>query len=145
MQIPLAIIVLVVVAIGAFIVLGPVQVELPDNGTVDGTLTIDGVLEDPNSYVDTEITVTGIVQKFRSFCTLMYCDEENPCCNTCGSGIALGGDTGMLDVRGTYEGREMGCSGNNCKMECWPEEGSTATLTGVLKESYGEIYLEVGE
>lgn len=107
-------------------------------------LTVDGVIANRSELINLNISVEGIAGAEKIRCTLMACPEDNPCCNRCGGSLSIFGSNSTLEIRGQYEGRGIGCSGNNCNRTCYPmETGKKYIIIGALKESYGELYIEL--
>lgn len=105
-------------------------------------LAADYVVANKNNFMGREISVSGEVAAGNIMCTLIACDI--PCCNACGGSLALKGSSGKIEIRGAYEGRPVGCFGNDCGLECYPmREERKYSVEGILKESYGELYIEL--
>ena len=71
-------------------------------------------------------------------CTLLFCGDT--CCNSCGSNVSLSDDS-MLGIvlAGQYQGKDIGCSGNECSMACNPQLGARYRATGTLRfEEHGD-------
>ncbi len=107
-------------------------------------LSVDDAIAKRSGLINQNISVEGIAGAEKVRCTLMNCPEDNPCCNSCGGSLILSDGKAGLEIRGVYEGRGIGCSGNNCNQTCYPmERGKKYIITGALKESYGELYIEL--
>ncbi len=107
-------------------------------------LSVDDVIANRSGFINQNISVEGIAGAEKIRCTLMACSEDSPCCNRCGGSLTLSGASSTLEISGVYEGRGIGCSGNNCNQTCYPmERGKKYIVTGALKESYGELYIEL--
>ncbi len=81
-------------------------------------------------------------------CNLMMCGKDE-CCNACTADVSLveDGSSGIA-LSGSFGGREIGCSGNECAMSCNPEIQKQFRITGVLRveEDHGgpvRLVLEV--
>lgn len=105
-----------------------------------------------NSLLNEQITLDGISANFQLACTEMAC--SNSCCNSCGGGVGLRvDDNNILNIRGepsegnsygTYNGKQVGCSGNECSVGCYPlESGKKYRVNGILKKDYDQFYLEL--
>ncbi len=106
--------------------------------------TIDYVAANKQDLLNSKITVSGEAVTGNARCTLMACTAENPCCNRCSSSLLLKGSKSSLEVSGSFQGREVSCSGNSCSQECYPmQEGKNYIATGTLKESFGQFYIEL--
>jgi hypothetical protein len=101
------------------------------------------VLANKDLLLNQTITVRGIARADkRVLCTLMACPVENPCCNMCGAALQLCESESCLTLAGTYAGTQVGCSGNECGLTCFPlEQGLTYQVTGVWKKLPYEQYV----
>lgn len=72
-------------------------------------------------------------------CTLMFCDDSNPCCNTCNTNLIA--DDGINLYPG---GIEIGCSGTNCDwdQQCTYYEGDVAVIHGTVGDNGTAIYVD---
>ena len=99
------------------------------------------VWNDRYSFVDKQITVVASTDYVQGLvCTQLACPPEE-CCNSCGSAIGLRiSDNDVLEVRGPeengfYDGKRVGCYGNNCEVSCYPLEIRNKYLvTGILRK-----------
>ncbi|MFB6180321.1 MAG: hypothetical protein ABEJ93_00425 [Candidatus Nanohalobium sp.] len=105
-----------------------------DSGSLNGS-------EDLNSSKEGRRVVwTGKAVRGQELCTMMYCGDENPCCNTCGADVML--KVNGSKVRITGKGVE-GCSGNNCRMNCTPQTGRNYRVEGRFINNSDEKVLKV--
>jgi hypothetical protein len=88
----------------------------------------------------TAIAVSGTIELGPVRCTRNLCTPANPCCNSCGAGIAL-----RLASGAALEMQGMGCSGNNCNVlaQCTYPVTTPVTAWGTLRQGYGRVYLDV--
>ena len=111
---------------------------------VGQALTPQQVLHQKDSLLGKSITVEGIAAIGLERCTLMACTQEQPCCNSCAANLILTGDGANITVSGEWEGKEVGCEGNDCGLTCWPlEEGKRYSVSGIWNSSLGEYSLEL--
>jgi len=120
--------------------------------------TTSEVWSNRNSLVNRQITVEGTADYYQVACTEMAC--PGGCCNSCGGGLGLRiNEDRVLNVRGEskekgnyglYNEKQVGCSGNECDIKCFPlEKGKEYSVTGILKKEswdvapYEEFYLEL--
>ncbi len=82
-------------------------------------LTVEEVVENPGKYKNSEVSVRGEVSVGRLKCTTEVCIEKE-CCNTCSGNPVLGQGGKELPLTGTYNGTELTCSGNECRVDCGP-------------------------
>ncbi|HNJ04805.1 MAG TPA: hypothetical protein PLB73_11165 [Leptospiraceae bacterium] len=81
-------------------------------------------------------------------CNLMMCGKDE-CCNACTADVSLVEDGSFgIALSGRFGGREIGCSGNECAMNCNPEIQKHFRITGLLRveEDHGgpvRLVLEV--
>ena len=107
---------------------------------VQKTLAVSDVAEKRGDLLNQDVSVEGIAGMGKLRCTLMACPEENPCCNRCGGSLALTDSKSSVEIRGLG----AGCSGSECSQTCHPlKQGKKYIVTGTLKESYGELYIEL--
>ena len=101
------------------------------------------VLANKELLLNRTITVRGIAEAdARVLCTLMACSHENPCCNMCGAALQLCDAGSCITLSGTYSGRQVGCSGNECGLTCFPlEQGRIYQVIGVWKKLPYEQYV----
>lgn len=94
------------------------------------------------SFVDKQITVVATADYPNGglICTQLACGLEE-CCNTCSSTLVLRIDrTTALEIsgpeeKGFYDGRSVGCDGDDCKVSCYPlEPGNEYLVTGILRK-----------
>jgi len=143
----------IVVIIGLILIINYAVKKEPNN-----IYTPSQLWNNRNSLVNKQITVEGTADHYQVACTEMYC--PGGCCNSCGGGLGLRiNNDKVLDVRGEseekgnfglYNGKQVGCNGNECDIECYPlEKGKTYKVNGVLKKEildiapYEEFYLEL--
>ncbi len=109
------------------------------------SLTPNEVLEQKDSLIGKTITVTGradISSIIR--CTLMFCPPDNECCNSCSGYLVLSGEKEKITLTGTYLNKSVECSGNDCKMSCYPlEKSKTYKATGLWKKELNEYNLQL--
>jgi hypothetical protein len=116
----------------------------PDGGPHGGCLAPAGyqpVHGDPTPVpAGTAIAVSGTIELGPVRCTRNLCTPANPCCNSCGAGIAL-----RLASGAALEMQGMGCSGNNCNVlaQCTYPVTTPVTAWGTLRQGYGRVYLDV--
>jgi hypothetical protein len=104
-------------------------------------LTVGDVLERKDEFLNRKVLVSGKADASKPICTLRACMPENPCCNSCSGNLVLK-DGGELLIRGSYNGKEIGCRGDECNLTCFPlERGRTYRVYGTLEEEDGKIYL----
>jgi len=111
--------------------------------TTSGIYSVDYIVENNEKLLNKEITVTGEAIVYRLKCTQIFCDEDDPCCNSCGGELALKGDTPILVKKS--DGDAIVCRGDNCAQQCDQLEiGSMYEVTGMLRYS-DEYYIEMGD
>ncbi len=118
------------------------------SGCVQGSLTPERVMQLKDSLLGQRISVVGIATISDVICTLAECGPDNPCCNACGGNLVLGGNTEEILLFGEYEGKRVGCSGNNCEFmeNCYPLElDKKYEVTGMWTKTPYEYYLEIEE
>lgn len=114
------------------------------SGCIQENLTPEHVLQEKDLLLGERISVEGTADVYRMICTLIACEPENPCCNACGGNLALKGQEEKIMVHGDYEGKDVGCAGNNCNQTCYPlEKEKRYIVTGTWRKDYGEYYLEL--
>jgi hypothetical protein len=105
---------------------------------------LDLVIQNKDNYLGKEIKLSGIIDNSKIICTHLSCKSENPCCNTCSSGILLKSGESEIEIRGAYEGSKVSCLGSECGLECHPmQSGKKYFIVGTLQESYNELYIEL--
>ncbi|MDO8480948.1 MAG: hypothetical protein Q7S65_03970, partial [Nanoarchaeota archaeon] len=94
-------------------------------------LTAEQVLASPENYSGKTLTLLATPEPGLTRCTMMACSEENPCCNSCGGQLTIGGISGIV-IEGST------CSGNECNLSCSPmEQGVSYSITGTLSQKDG--------
>lgn len=96
-----------------------------DTCTVPATYepaTSSDILAAPQSYDGRAVVITGHLTQGIATCTAMACAPDDPCCNSCGSGMTIDG----IEVNG------LGCSGDSCKLECTGPDGADVQLWGTM-------------
>jgi hypothetical protein len=112
----------------------------------ENVLSPQTVLANKDVLLNRVITVRGTATaSLRVFCTLMACPEENPCCNTCGADLQLCEAGSCISLSGDEAGIQVGCSGNECGLICFPfQQGTVHRISGVWrKRASGEYVLEL--
>jgi hypothetical protein len=113
-------------------------------------LTSKEVVEQPDRWLNENITLQGVVGPLYTSCTEAACPPENPCCNSCTAMLALYMEDSSLSTQPapfTYDENEIaiglefpeggGCKGNECEIACQPlQVGKSYTVTGLLVECY---------
>lgn len=102
------------------------------------------------SLVGKEITIEGIVELEGGACTKKNCGQEDPCCNDCYGELVFKNinERGLL-IKGEYEGKKVGCGGNECNFGCFPlEKDKRYKINGIINElepatSFDRFYLEL--
>ncbi len=98
------------------------------------------------ALLNKNITVEGITVAHAVVCTRVECPDASPCCNTCGSPLALAGEQAKIRLRGSYDLRPVGCFGNECNQTCYPLSiWSRYQVDGILRDDGQEYYLEFGD
>ncbi len=133
---PFVITVFLLIALASLVVL----FGFANNGSV---LTASEVLKESKSLLGKTVSIKGFAKPFITICTKTACPASNPCCNSCGASLSIESGGASIELRGSSEGMEIGCSGNECSLECRPlREGREYIVTGKFKESLGEVFIE---
>ena len=104
--------------------------------STEQSLSVSTVLQNPEKYLEEQISVKGLAAAYKLRCTDLMCTEDNPCCNTCGGSLALEESGKKLPLEG------ISCKGNNCEQKCGSFEiGKEYTITATLKNVDGELLL----
>lgn len=90
--------------------------------------SVDEAVEAASQLDGENVEVQGEAVKGRAICTQMACFDDNPCCNTCSAQVKLEENRSII-----LRGEEIGCSGNNCQVNCTPETGKTYLVKGTLE------------
>jgi len=115
------------------------------SGCIQGAeVSIKNLTENREQYKGKEINVSGVADAGRTMCTLIFCSEENPCCNSCSGNSVLKDGEYAIEIRGEYNGKVVGCSGDNCNISCYPmERGKKYKVTGIFEKENEDYYLEL--
>jgi len=70
-------------------------------------------------------------------CTIMFCDESDPCCNSCVSSLLMGD----IILESSENGPEIGCYGNDCDwwLGCTYNEEDVAVVHGNVSSDGNSI------
>lgn len=125
-----------VLVLGAVLIpgLALLEWEKPSDSEV---FTPDYVISSSEALIGEEISVNAEVREGPQACSQAYCGPENPCCNSCSAPLYIGSGE-----RIRLEGENIGCSGNNCALNCAPQAGKEYVLRGELGNDSG-LFLEV--
>jgi len=133
---PFVITVFLLIALASLVVL----FGFANNGSV---LTAGEALKQSKSLIGKDVSVIGMAKPSAVICTKIACPESDMCCNSCGASLSIESGGASIELRGSSEGMEIGCSGNECSLECRPlREGREYIVTGKFKESLGEVFIE---
>ncbi|MFB6115217.1 MAG: hypothetical protein ABEK04_02910 [Candidatus Nanohalobium sp.] len=124
----------VVVALTGLVVIGYAGFYF-DSGEVYG---VDYVVNNSGKLEGSTITVKGEVLRGPKVCTQMFCMEDNPCCNSCSASVKL-----KQEKEIKLTGKDPGCSGTNCALNCTPATGKKYLVTGKIKVKSGNTLLKV--
>jgi hypothetical protein len=105
-------------------------------------LSPEKVLYQAESLADQRITIQGTIEQLGQYCTEAVCPETTPCCNSCTGQVGFQEASKRIYLTGS----EIGCSGDSCKVTCYPFElGQTYIVTGYLRTSatFTFVYLDV--
>ena len=118
----------IIFALGILVNSGCVQKEL------NKIYTPSEVWNNRNSLINKQITIEGLADEYEVKCTQMVCPvrgSQRGCCNSCGGGLGLKDENRVLNIRGEsqekgnyglYNNKQVGCSGIECNIECYPLE-----------------------
>ncbi len=101
------------------------------------------VLANKDVLLNQSITVRGTATVgLRVLCTLMACSADNPCCNTCGGDLQLCEAGSCITLSGDEANIQVGCSGNECGLTCYPfQQGTAQQIFGVWRKRASEEYV----
>lgn len=114
-------------------------------------LDVNSFWENRENYIGKEIILTGKIEAMNPRCTENVCAKEDPCCQSCGLdlGFVISKEVQIL-FYGKFEGKEIGCTGTNCKQECYPFEAYSLdssknyTVKIILKKNeFSRYYMEL--
>ncbi len=105
------------------------------SGCAQEALTPGEVIKKSEMLENQTIKVWGVADVYRLICTQKECFLENPCCNICSGSLVLKAMGKKIILTGKYDGKDVKCSGNECKQECYPlKAGRKYEVTGILKK-----------
>jgi len=113
----------------------PVQPACHDSSYEE--VTLQDLFKNPAQYNGKKIFIYAEPTADHAMCTLMYCGQNNPCCNSCGASMMVKLDGQELMLKGTQD-LKVGCGGNNCN---WQQNCTPFTL-GESYYIYGTFTIE---
>ncbi len=104
-------------------------------------IDISELINNKENFVDKTVTIKGKTSLSDLVrCTLQFCSEENPCCNSCSGNLVLKSENIQIELTG----KEIKCTGTNCDITCSPlQKNKEYIITGKFSEQNSKYSLEI--
>ncbi len=93
-----------------------------DKAIFNYVITPKEVWRNKQNLVGNKIYIRGVVDIHMKVCTGNYCRDQKPCCQDCVSGLGfkINEENYLVFYDEDYNNKSVGCSGNNCNLNCYP-------------------------